>query len=174
MGWSDVYRNFLPGQYLIITGVANGDYCLVSTADPVRRLSESNEGNNSASVRLRLSGSSVAQVSGPCIDSTAPPTSPPPSGSAYVYDDSLRWNNWSWQTSVNTTATSPVYAGSRSLAATYTGAWAGLALQSSGFNTSGYNRLRFAIRPGGSLPDITVALHDSGGTRLRVMNMASP
>ena len=47
-----------------------------------------------------------------------------------VYGDGLAagWENWSWNTTTGFANTSPVHSGTRSLAVTYTGAWAGLYL----------------------------------------------
>ena len=47
-----------------------------------------------------------------------------------VYGDVLNsgWANWSWNTTANFTATSPVHSGSDSLAVTLNAAWAGLYL----------------------------------------------
>lgn len=67
------------------------------------------------------------------------------------------WQNWSWSTTLDPTASNPVYAGSRSLAATYTSAWAGVYLRSSAALPAGYTTLRFQIHGG-----------QSGGQRLRV------
>jgi hypothetical protein len=66
-----------------------------------------------------------------------PPPPPPPMASSgtFIYDDSLRWSNWSWQTGVNPNVTSPVHAGSKSMSVTYNAAWAGLSFHNSGFNT---------------------------------------
>lgn len=65
VGWGDLYDNGTPGQYLVITGVPNGTYCFVSTADPLSKLSESNETNNVASREVTLStgGDGRRQVS---------------------------------------------------------------------------------------------------------------
>jgi hypothetical protein len=54
VGWADVYTSGLPGQALNVTGLPSGNYCLISTADPRNRLSETRDGNNSAERRLRL------------------------------------------------------------------------------------------------------------------------
>jgi hypothetical protein len=46
-GWTDTYRNHLPGQSLDITGLPDGLYALRSTVDPENRIREQDEGNNS-------------------------------------------------------------------------------------------------------------------------------
>lgn len=78
-----------------------------------------------------------------------------------VYGDSLNptWSNWSWSTTANFTAASPVYNGSRSLAVTVTGAWGGLYLAANQtVNASAFDTLQFWVH-GGS----------TGGQRLRVL-----
>jgi hypothetical protein len=78
-----------------------------------------------------------------------------------VYTDALNsgWANWSWNTTTNFSATSPVHSGSDSLAATFTAAWAGLYLAASpATDSSAYDTLQFWIN-GGS----------KGGQTIRVM-----
>jgi len=59
VGWSDEYPYTTAGQYIDLqpggTYIGDGDYCLVSTADPRGRVSETEETNNAASVQIRLS-----------------------------------------------------------------------------------------------------------------------
>lgn len=77
-----------------------------------------------------------------------------------IYTDSLAagWENWSWSTTTNFAATAPVYSGTRSLAVTYTAAWAGLYLHRNTLvNSADYDLLRFWVH-GGS----------AGGQRLEV------
>ena len=75
VGWSDEYPYSLPDQYLVINPggqyIGDGEYCLISVADPGSRLREGNnagnaETNNWASVRVKLSsgGTSVTRYSG--------------------------------------------------------------------------------------------------------------
>lgn len=59
IGWSDEYSSFLAGQDIDITGVADGDYCLVSTADPDDQLMESDNNNNSSAIKINLNGTTV-------------------------------------------------------------------------------------------------------------------
>jgi len=78
-----------------------------------------------------------------------------------VYNDGLAsgWDDWSWDTTVNFTNTTPVYSGTASLAATYTAGWAGLYLDSNIIiSGSGYDTLEFWINGG-----------MKGGQKLRVM-----
>jgi len=55
VGWTDEYNWFLPGQYVEVTGIPDGDYILDTTVDPTGRLIESDRTNNCGSVRVRLS-----------------------------------------------------------------------------------------------------------------------
>lgn len=55
VGWTDEYNWFLPGQYVEVSGVPDGDYILDTTVDPTGRLIESDTTNNCGAVRIRLS-----------------------------------------------------------------------------------------------------------------------
>jgi chitodextrinase len=75
VGWSDEYPYSLADQYLVLNPngqyIGDGEYCLISVADPGSRIREGNnagtaESNNWASVRVKLSsgGTSVTRYSG--------------------------------------------------------------------------------------------------------------
>jgi len=90
----------------------------------------------------------------------------------YVYDDSLHWDNWSWNTGVDPNSSSPVQSGSRSLAVTFNRAWAALSLHTGGFSTGAYNSLQFAVRSSnGGIPKVNVGLYDSNGQVTRQVDM---
>ena len=61
VGWTDEYNWFLPGQYVEVTGVPDGDYILDTTVDPTGRLVESDKTNNCGSVRIRLGAMGTAE-----------------------------------------------------------------------------------------------------------------
>jgi hypothetical protein len=61
VGWTDEYNWFLPGQYVEVTGVPDGDYILDTTVDPTARLFEELKTNNCGSVRVRLTGMGTSQ-----------------------------------------------------------------------------------------------------------------
>ena len=64
VGWGDVYTWDLYGQSLDITGLLEGDYWLVSTADPENLLDEgggASENNNTGAVKVHL-GSDLVWV----------------------------------------------------------------------------------------------------------------
>jgi len=71
-----------------------------------------------------------------------------------VYSDSLAsgWQNWSWSTTLDFVNSTPVHGASgKSIAVTYTSAWAGLYLRSPAImNTSDLVTLRFSIHGGPS------------------------
>src|SRR6267378_4698044 len=54
IGWGDIYPASLPDQNVNITGLADGRYRLVVTADPGSWFAESNEANNSTWVDFEL------------------------------------------------------------------------------------------------------------------------
>jgi hypothetical protein len=68
IGWADMYTSALPGQDIDITGLSTGRYCLTSTADPVNRLREANDSNNTyrEPVRLDFGAESAKELPGPC------------------------------------------------------------------------------------------------------------
>ena len=61
VGWSDEYQSTLPDQYIVITGVADGDYCLVSTADPLARIAQRDLRADAAGVAITITGTAVTQ-----------------------------------------------------------------------------------------------------------------
>lgn len=68
VGWTDSYAFSVPGQSLDLTGLRRGHYCLVSTADPLDALEESDESNNTRRVRLALRPKRLAvrELDGAC------------------------------------------------------------------------------------------------------------
>lgn len=104
----------------------------------------------------------------------ASPSDAAGSANPVIYDDSLHWSNWSWNTKINPDATSPVLFGSESLAVTYKKAWAGLSFHKSNFDTSPYTHLQFALRPAGaSLPRVWVALHDTDDKPIKWVKLSA-
>jgi hypothetical protein len=53
-GWIDIYQWYLPGQYIEVSGVADGTYVLETIADPDNELVEPDESNNCGTVLVRL------------------------------------------------------------------------------------------------------------------------
>jgi hypothetical protein len=60
VGWSDDYYAQLDGQALDVTGVADGDYCLIAIANAAGLIAERDTRNNPAMVSVRLTGERVA------------------------------------------------------------------------------------------------------------------
>ncbi|MEX2431252.1 MAG: PQQ-dependent sugar dehydrogenase [Dehalococcoidia bacterium] len=82
----------------------------------------------------------------------------------HIYDDELHWSNGGWQTSVDTSASAPVFGGGASMAITYEGAWAGWLASTRAWATSAYTHLQFALSPGEwGLPSVRVGLHGVDG-----------
>ena len=67
VGWADTYGAHLAGQSFDVTTSPDGDYNLIIDIDPRLRILESNESDNSACVRVRLSVSArTVQNLGSC------------------------------------------------------------------------------------------------------------
>ena len=92
--------------------------------------------------------------------------------SKVLYDDARTtgWENWSWSTTVNYSTTSPVYLGSKSIAATYTAAWGGLYLHhATGVSLAGNTKLEFYVHGGtAGGQNLIVQLGDTGGWQTMV------
>jgi len=92
----------------------------------------------------------------------------------FLYGDKLYWDNWSWRTSVNPDATSPIFAGAESMAVTYTSGWAGLSLHTAALDTAPYSQLKFALHPNGeSLPNIQVSLYDTADQAIKQVTLSA-
>ena len=62
-GWVDLYKADLSGQWLRLpTDVGSEVLCLDLTADPLRRLVETDETDNATSVAFRIDGTRVRRV----------------------------------------------------------------------------------------------------------------
>lgn len=59
VGWGDEYASYLDGQAVDITGLPDGVYALVSTANPSRVLLETSYTNNTAVLYLVIEGNDV-------------------------------------------------------------------------------------------------------------------
>jgi len=66
VGWADVYPAFLAAQWLDVSGLSPGRYCLVQRIDPGRKIAEADEGNNVNRTPIRLRNTSVARRAGSC------------------------------------------------------------------------------------------------------------
>jgi len=59
-GWGDTYKSHLDGQSIRLSGVKDGFYALVSTANPDGILLEADTSNNTAVLYLEIRGESLA------------------------------------------------------------------------------------------------------------------
>jgi hypothetical protein len=66
IGWTDVYPAWLPSQWINVTDVQPGRYCLAVTVDPSNRLRESNDSNNTAYRLIRIARSKVVDIAPTC------------------------------------------------------------------------------------------------------------
>jgi len=62
VGHGDTYQQFLPGQAFDITGLPNGTYYIRVTANPDRRLYESNTANNTSLRKIILAGTPTQRI----------------------------------------------------------------------------------------------------------------
>jgi hypothetical protein len=54
VGWADIYSYYIPGQWIDVTGLPNGQYWLEVVADPYNRIIESNDTNNTVRIKVTL------------------------------------------------------------------------------------------------------------------------
>jgi hypothetical protein len=55
VGWADLYSAGIPGQWVEVTGLPNGEYWLEVIADPLNRIAETNDANNTTRIKVTLS-----------------------------------------------------------------------------------------------------------------------
>ena len=77
-GWEDIYDKSLDCQWLDITGLAGGTYLLQVTVNPDGVFTESNYGNNTASVSITVAGNRPEQP--PSGGTTSPNVKKPENG----------------------------------------------------------------------------------------------
>ena len=66
-GWADVYSKFLACQFVVVDGLADGDYTLQSTTNAKHTVGEDCFGDNTLWTGLRLTGNAVAVIDPPYI-----------------------------------------------------------------------------------------------------------
>lgn len=66
-GWADVYSSFLACQFIVLDGVADGDYTLQSTTNTQHKVGEDCYGDNTIWTGLRISANSVQEIDPPFI-----------------------------------------------------------------------------------------------------------
>lgn len=88
---------------------------------------------------------------------------------AFAYTDSLAsgWLNWSWNSNVNFSNSSPVYQGSNAISFTPTAGYGGFYIHSDqGIDTTPYLALTFAAQASGNGQTYAVAVYDSNNQQL--------
>jgi hypothetical protein len=65
-GWADVYSSALPAQWVDVTGLPPGRYCLVQRVDPSNRIVEADDANNLDRTPVRLRRSAARRLPGTC------------------------------------------------------------------------------------------------------------
>src|SRR5262249_27230835 len=66
-GYADLYAASLPGQFVVIDGLADGDYILQATCNFGRHVTETDYSDNTAWAYLHIQGSTVTQIAQPDI-----------------------------------------------------------------------------------------------------------
>lgn len=106
----------------------------------------------------------VAEAAASPLAEASPGAGPVESAGLTVYGDNLaaKWEDWSWGTTVDRAATSPVYSGQRAISATITQAWGALYLHTDiPTDISPYTYLRFAAQVSQPGQRYAVALVDA-------------
>lgn len=73
-GWADVYNSGLPCQFIVIDGVPDGDYTLVSTTNSKHIIPEDTYENNTICTGLRITGDNVVEIDPPLKIELATPS----------------------------------------------------------------------------------------------------
>ena len=73
-GWADVYHSALPCQFIVIDGVPDGDYTLVSTTNSKHIVPEDTYENNTICTGLRITGNNVSVIDPPLKIELATPS----------------------------------------------------------------------------------------------------
>lgn len=66
-GYADLYAASLPGQFVVIDGIADGDFILQATCNFGRHVTETDYTDNTAWAYLHIQGSTVTQIAQPEI-----------------------------------------------------------------------------------------------------------
>ena len=64
-GWADLYYKALPCQYIVIDGLPDGDYTLLSTTNAKRLFPESTYDDNTICTGLHIAGNTVSEIAPP-------------------------------------------------------------------------------------------------------------
>jgi hypothetical protein len=64
-GWADLYSKTLPCQYVVVDGLPDGDYTLISTTNAKKLFPEDTYDDNTICTGLHISGNSVSEIDPP-------------------------------------------------------------------------------------------------------------
>lgn len=64
-GWADVYKANLPGQYVVIDGLRDGDYTLEATTNSMDVVDEDSYSDNTTWTSLRIVGNNATEIPTP-------------------------------------------------------------------------------------------------------------
>lgn len=73
-GWADVYDSTLPGQYLVIDGLPDGEYTLEATTNAKGTIDETCTRDNTVRADLRIENGMVTVIDSPQTDPSQPST----------------------------------------------------------------------------------------------------
>jgi hypothetical protein len=74
--WGDRYPWSIAFQYIDVSQLPNGNYCLTVTADPRGEFIEADEANNSARTLIAIQPGGVTVLAADCAADTTPPATP--------------------------------------------------------------------------------------------------
>ncbi len=122
----------------------------------------------------QVTAANAAGSSGPSVvvPATVPATVPAASLAIYADGLSAGWGDWSWGSTRNFAATSPVASGTRSLAVTFQ-AWGGLYFRRSGASTAGTSTLQLSVNGGAAGGNQLLLWAVQGSTNLASVKLAS-
>jgi hypothetical protein len=64
-GWADLYHKSLPCQYIVVDGIPDGDYTLLSTTNAQKLFPEDTYDDNTVCTGLHLAGNTVSMIDPP-------------------------------------------------------------------------------------------------------------
>ena len=76
VNWGDLYPWNIAFQYIDISSMPNGNYCLTLTADPRGEFLEADNTNNSTQTLISIQPSGVTVLAAACAQSPTPPATP--------------------------------------------------------------------------------------------------
>ncbi len=112
VSWGDKYPWSIAFQYIDVTALPHGTYCLTITADPQGEFTEASTANNSARTLIDIQSSTVTVLAADCGTDTTPPATPTGLG-ATPRDRAVDLN---WDDNTDTVANYKVYRNSTAIA----------------------------------------------------------